>query len=158
LSEDLDTISDYFEGQFGEAAASNEVTASSSQNSLPFNLPSSISCLSLDTLTTRKAFNPSSSSKNQNSNGTPGKKLLPNGFGLFDFLPIFAKEKKEVTSPSLAESLSTPYICEAAGHFTVAHNYESNGELQSALDAYKEGIQVLLDGAKGNTTILMLIS
>jgi hypothetical protein len=148
LTEDLDTILE-------DAIATDVQDSHSSETAKSF-VPNSISCLSLDTLTTRKTFrtpstsNVSVSSSHTNSKTSTSKKL--NGFSFFDFLPIFAKDKKEESEGTsqklLAESLSTPYVCEAAGHFTVAHHHESNGEYNAALDCYTEGIKVLLEGAK----------
>ena len=78
-------------------------------------------------------------------------------FGLLDFLPIFPrkeeKAKKAAEEKLLSESLSSSYFCEAAGHFAVAKQSESNEQYSEAFSCYKEGIRILLSGAKGTTNL-----
>lgn len=71
------------------------------------------------------------------------------GFNLFDFLPIFTKKQDKATcEQNLSDSLSSSYVREAAGHFSVAHHHESNLEYALAFEAYTEGIRILLEGAQ----------
>jgi len=81
-------------------------------------------------------------------------KKSANGFGLTSLLPSFSKKSDQSKNKlsddkNLAESLTSSYICQAAGYFTVAQHHESNADLEPALAAYKEGIQILLSGGKG---------
>lgn len=86
------------------------------------------------------------------------EKLKPNkpslssmgGFNLLDFLPIFTKKSQSGPDQrTSSQSLSSPYLKEAAGFFSLAQNHESNCEWESALDAYTEGVRILLEGAQG---------
>lgn len=132
------------------------------------------SCSSLDTLPGfTAASEEAASSSNSKSNPSTSRSIFtlprrkPSGFGFFDFLPLFpkksgkqepAKEKEATLPPAEMEktrvtktaSLSVGYICEAAGHFAVAQFHESNADYQNAFNSYKEGINVLLEGAQGN--------
>jgi len=74
-------------------------------------------------------------------------------FGILDFLPKFPKRDKDVKVSEeklLSQALTSSYICEAAGHFAVAQDSESNGDYEQAFTSYKEGIRILLAGAKSN--------
>lgn len=112
-------------------------------------ITNSVSCLSLDTMPLNKTLRDFKDA-DANSQSTKIEKKKPNGFGFFDFLPIFAKkqESKVENEKVLAESLTAAYICEAAGYFAVANHYESNSDYDSAFESYKEGIQTLLTGAQ----------
>ena len=70
--------------------------------------------------------------------------------GFFDFLPNFPKRGVKVSEEQmLSQALSSSYICEAAGHFAVAQDNESNENYDDAFCSYKEGIRILLAGVKG---------
>lgn len=78
------------------------------------------------------------------------------GFNLFDFLPIFTKKQDKVTEEqNLSHSLSS-YIREAAGFISVARRHESTSDYPSALDAYTEGIRILLEGAQGTIFLIYM--
>ncbi|ODM99713.1 Ribosomal protein S6 kinase delta-1 [Orchesella cincta] len=144
-----DDLSSYFDEEFEDTA---------------FLFPTG-SCSSLDAL---PGFSPAAepetetpTSKASSTCSTRGMFSLPrrktNGFGLFDFLPLFPKkakpkaQEKEKLEVEKRNSLSVGYICEAAGHFAVAQFHESNADYTDAFNAYKEGVRVLLAGAQDDT-------
>lgn len=148
-----DDLSSYFDEEFEDAAFLFPTGSCSSLNTLPGFTPSS------DIVESVQKDKPSSS----RGLFTLTRKKS-NGFGLFDFLPLFPKKSKkksaekeeekkpneEVTVEKIKKtSLSVGYICEAAGHFAVAQFHESNSDYRNAFSAYKEGIRVLLAGAQG---------
>jgi hypothetical protein len=113
-------------------------------------ISSSASCSSIDTQVPAVA---SDDTDRVEQNQETGKKLVKksSSFGLFDFLPIFpkkAKEKHLSDEKLLSDSLTSSYICDAAGHFAVAQQFESCGEFPRAFSSYKAGIKVLLTGVQ----------
>lgn len=78
--------------------------------------------------------------------------------GLFEFLPIFPTKFKEKSEKLFSDSLSSSYICEAAGFFAVAQQYESSGDYRHAFSSYKEGIRILLEGAQGKPIRKIFVS
>ena len=151
------------------SAFSEKSDARDSKNRKKF-VPSSKSCSSLDISSSASSTAaavptpppPVEAVKERRRNLKPSWSLSirrrPDGFaGFFDFLPMFpkkAEEKKVSDEKLLADSLNASYICEAAGHFAVGQQQESIGDLESALEAYKEGITILLAG--GQSTFLRI--
>jgi hypothetical protein len=106
----------------------------------------------MSSLDFRNQTTPSQSVVTPSTSRSSLKKKRSNVLGFFDFLPIFPKREEKARRTSeeklLSESLTASYICEAAGHFAVAKQYESNELFSEAFTSYKEGIRILLIGAK----------
>ncbi|CAG7725068.1 unnamed protein product, partial [Allacma fusca] len=150
------------DSSFGESYTACGTTSAGSQSNLSL-VSNSKSLPSLDAISSNGCggAGPSQSQevvKVKRKNFKPSWSLSlrrkPNGIaGFFDFLPIFPKmaEQKKVSEEKLfSDSLTSSYICEAAGHFAVAQQNESNGELPNALESYKEGIKILLVGGQND--------
>lgn len=146
-----DDLSSYFDEEFEDAAFLFPTGSCSSLDTLPGFTPTECGGASehkVESFTGRGIFS------------LPRRK--PNGFGLFDFLPLFPKKskkkserpKEDVKEKEKKDSLSVGYICEAAGHFAVAQFHESNMDFQDSFLSYKEGIRVLLAGAQCNSMFI----